>query len=248
MPPRDPSAGPKPGTYQQWRQVQPDSVARVPVDRPMVALTFDDGPDPRYTREVLRLLRANDARATFFTIGVNAAAYPSFVHEVMADGHSIGNHTWNHRLLDSLTADEVAEEIDRCQAALAGVGAPTPHLFRPPKGFTAPDVGPAADRAGLRTVFWDECVEHLVDHQDLEVGVVELLGRAQPGSIILAHDGGAVVGSPRRPLSRERTIAALPSLLSGLRSLGLEVVDVPTLMKVGRVPMAPGHPDPDLLR
>ena len=104
-------------------------------------------------------------------------------------------------------------------------------LFRPPKGYTDDVVGVLADANRYRTVFWDVCVEHFVDHQSVADGVDQMLKRIRPGSVILAHDGGRIVGSGRRPLSRHRTMEALPLLLRGLASRGLEMVDVPTLLR-----------------
>ena len=88
-----------------------------------------------------------------------------------------------------------------------------------------------ADAERYRTVFWDVCVERFVNHQPVTAGVAGLLARIRPGSIILAHDSGMITGSGRSPLSRARTMQALPMLLEGLAAAGLTVVDVPTLLR-----------------
>lgn len=218
-------------TNSQRRAVQPDGLFRVPTDKRAVALTFDDGPDPRYTPRVLDLLREAGAHATFFLVGVNALAYPALVGRILGEGHSIGNHTFDHHELEVLGESEVRNEIDRGRRALIAAGVPKPDLFRPPKGYTDNTVAALAGTEHVRTVFWDACVERCVDHQAVPQGVDELLADVGPGSIILAHDGGSIVGSGRRPLSRARTLAALPLLLDGLRAQRLQAVDVATLTK-----------------
>ena len=226
--------GPGVITNSNWqrRRFQPDAVFGVPTSEKVVALTFDDGPDERYTTSVLDQLASHNAHATFFQIGVNALAYPALSTAVHDAGHTIGNHTFDHADLERLRPSHVEDEIDRGEAALVKVGLPRPTLFRPPKGFTDEVVDVVADGERYRTVFWGLCVERFVDHTDVRDGVIQLLGHVRPGDIILAHDGGKVVGVPGRPvLSRERTMEALPLLLAGLTRLGFKVVDIPTLLR-----------------
>ncbi len=122
-------------TVDQRRSVQPNGLFRVRTNEPVVALTFDDGPDPRCTPDVLSLLKDAEAVATFFLVGVNAAADPELVRKVLASGHSVGNHTYDHRELQLLTPANVRSEIDRGQRSLIRAGAPAPRLFRPPMGY-----------------------------------------------------------------------------------------------------------------
>lgn len=217
-------------TVDQRRSVQPNGLFRVRTNEPVVALTFDDGPDPRCTPDVLSLLKDAEAVATFFLVGVNAAADPELVRKVLASGHSVGNHTYDHRELQLLTPANVRSEIDRGQRSLIRAGAPAPRLFRPPMGFTDEAVAVLADADRFRTVFWDACVERFIMDTNIDDGVDRLLDKVGPGSIILAHDGGRIVGSGREPHSRARTVEALPRLLRGLEAKGLRVVDVPTLL------------------
>lgn len=216
-------------------RAQPDGVFRVRTREKVVAMTFDDGPDARYTQHVLDLLTSVDASATFFQIGVNAQAEPALTNAVLHAGHTIGNHTFDHANLELLHSAGIESEIDRGEEALVSVGVPRPNLFRPPKGYTDEAVGILADAARYKTVFWGLCVEAFVNHQDIGLGVNTMLDRVRPGEIILAHDGGHVVGVPDRPvLSRERTMESLPLLFSGLAKRGYRVVDVPTLLTFGR--------------
>lgn len=187
----------------------------------VVALTFDDGPDPRWTPAVLAMLRAHHAHATFFLVGEHALAHRDLVADLLADGHEIGNHTFDHPHLPALGDAAIREEIARGEQAIVDAGAPAPTLFRPPIGLTDERVAAATRDAGLRTVLWRGCVEHFVNHQPVAVGVSRMLDGVRPGAILLAHDGGIP--------DRSRTMQALPLLLDGLKARGYRVVTVSDL-------------------
>jgi peptidoglycan/xylan/chitin deacetylase (PgdA/CDA1 family) len=198
---------------------------RVPVRERVVALSFDDGPDPRWTPQILRDLAAHDAHATFFEIGDNALAHRDLVAAVLAAGNEIGNHTLDHRHLPDLTTGEVHAELTLGSEALVRAGAPRPTLFRPPLGMTDERVAEAARANGLQTVYWQACVEKFVNHTDVTAGTNALLRRVRPGAIILAHDGGIP--------DRSRTMQAIPQLLDGLQKRGYRVVTVSELQALG---------------
>lgn len=198
----------------------------------LVALTFDDGPDPRWTPEVLDLLRRSNASATFFVTGLNAVAHSDLVGAEVNGGNEIGDHTWSHPDLRTLAAPAIESEIVRGGAGIRAAGAPAPQLFRPPYGESDDAVAVVADAEGYRTVLWSLALEHYVDHTpDLAGGVEALLDRVHPGSIILAHDGGVP--------NRGRTLQALPLLLAGLKAQGYRVVDVSTLLAAARTAPSP---------
>jgi len=214
------------------------SVFRVHTTERLVALTFDDGPDPRWTPQVLEVLHRYGAGATFFDTGINALAHPDLIAAEIAGGHEIGDHTWSHPDLRRLSPSAMRAELAKGADAIHAAGAPMPRLFRPPYGSTDDAVSVAAAAAGYRTVRWNLGLEHYVNH---ELGVVEgveaVLGRVQPGSIILAHDGGIP--------DRARTMQALPLLLEGLRARGYRVVDASTLLaSAPRVSPAPASVAP----
>jgi len=200
------------------------AVFRVQTDQRMVALTFDDGPDPRWTPKVLELLNQYHAHATFFEVGKNIAAHPDLVHAVLAAGDEVGDHTWDHPDLEAMSTFAVSEEITQGAKAITDAGAPTPKYFRPPKGFTDDAVSVLANADQYRTVFWDLCLEAFVDHTgNMPEAVTDMLGRVRPGSIILAHDGGIP--------DRTKTMKTLPMLLEGLKARGYKMVDVTQLLK-----------------
>jgi len=200
------------------------AVVRVETKQRLVALTFDDGPDPRWTPKVLELLRQYHAHATFFEVGLNVTAHADLVHAVLADGNEVGDHTWDHPDLELMSAPQVDQEITAGAEAISRVGAPAPKYFRPPKGLTDEAVGVLANANRYRTIFWDLCLERFVDHTpDMPDAVLDLLTRVKPGSIILAHDGGIP--------DRTKTLKTLPMLLQGLKARGYKMVDVSQLLK-----------------
>ena len=212
------------------RKTQPDAVFRVATKQRMVALTFDDGPDPEYTPHVLEVLRRFDAQATFFLVGVNAAAYPELVAAQRAAGHSHGNHTFDHPDLETLGRDGVDAEISGAAQSIRAAGGRIEALFRPPYGYTDQAVAAAAKHQGYRTVFWSECVESHLHHHRVGHGVAALTRSVRPGSIILAHDGGTIVTQDHH-LNRDRTLQALPMILEHLTRKGFAIAGLPTLLR-----------------
>ncbi|HYX44572.1 MAG TPA: polysaccharide deacetylase family protein [Acidimicrobiales bacterium] len=189
---------------------------------PLVALSFDDGPDSRWTPQVLDVLARYRAHATFFAVGRNAIAHPDLVRAELAAGNEVGDHTFDHADLSQLTPRAMGAEIDRGAQALEAVGAPAPRLFRPPYGHANPVVYRAAATRSYRTVLWSVSLEHFVDHAPVPMGVNELVARVRPGAVILAHDGGVP--------DRSRTMKALPLLLQQLEARGYRVVAVSDLL------------------
>lgn len=209
---------------------QPEGIFSVETDQPLVGLSFDDGPDPEYTPTVLRLLARHKFTATFFLVGVNVRAHRGLVADQVSGGHTIGNHTYSHPMLQTMKPAPVAAEITRGEQAIIAAGAPRPDLFRPPRGYTDTIVNVLADAHGYRTVFWTEAVERYIDSRPVREGVDKLLEKVGPGSIILAHDGGHIRSRGNPVHDRSRTVEALPHLFDGLRALGLRGVSVTELL------------------
>lgn len=203
------------------------TVVDVPTTQRLVALTFDDGPDPRWTPQVLELLHRHNATATFFDTGLNAMARPDLVAAEVEAGDGVGDHTWSHPHLTKLPPPAIDAEIVKGAGAIQRAGAPAPHLFRPPYGASNEAVGVLAGAEGYRTVLWSLALDHYLSHtSDTTGAVAALLDRVRPGSIILAHDGGVP--------DRARTLQALPMLLRGLEARGYRIVDVDTLLAAAR--------------
>jgi peptidoglycan/xylan/chitin deacetylase (PgdA/CDA1 family) len=194
-----------------------------PRQQPEVAVTFDDGPEPAFTGTVLDILRDHGVPATFFCVGMNAAAHPGLVARAAEEGHLLGNHTFSHPYLPDLTRDEVLRQVDEANGALARVTGLPPALVRPPYGARTPQALEWLAGAGMTTVLWD------VDPGDWARPGTDLIaevtvGRAGAGSVLLLHDGGG---------DRAQTVAALPAILSGLQDRGLKVVPLDRLLRSG---------------
>ena len=212
--------------------VDPHGITRVRTSRPWVALTFDDGPDPRYTPAVLDVLREHGCRATFFAVGSNVDAHPDLARRIVAEGHRLSNHTHDHLWLDRVEAGTVTDQLARGRDAVAAYDRQGGHLVRPPRGWTSRTVARCTGDLGLRSVFWSACLESALRGGPVAAG--DAVGaRLHPGDIVLAHDGGRVVGPNPQDLDRSHTVEALPALLERLRRRGLVGVPVQDLVTSG---------------
>ncbi|CAL9675321.1 Undecaprenyl-phosphate 4-deoxy-4-formamido-L-arabinose transferase [Actinosynnema sp. ALI-1.44] len=191
-------------------------VSRAVPDRTVV-LTFDDGPDPRWTPQVLDVLRREDVKATFFVTGVAAAQHPDLLERIVADGHEVGLHTFTHVDLSRIGETRTSLELDQTRLALAGAVGRTSTLVRPPYSAT-PD---ALDNDDLAAVERVVASGHLVLLSDLDTedwrnpGADAIAAAATPkddrGAVVLMHDGGG---------DRAQTVAALDRLVPALKEQG----------------------------
>lgn len=207
-----------------------EPIWRVHTDRKVVALTFDDGPDPTYTPQVLKLARDEGVKFTFFLIGRAVAAYPDLARREVAEGHVVGNHTWSHPLLTHDSSLGKLAEITRCAGEIRRACGVRTRLFRPPKGRWDGDAFREAEGLGYQLVLWTITLEHH-DAPTPRAMADRVLRHLTPGMIILAHDG-----EPRHPLSRSKTMAAVRLLVNGLHERGYRLVTVPELLEVGKRP------------
>ena len=154
----------------------------------MIALTFDDGPNPAVTPALLDLLARHDANATFFLIGQHVRAVPELAREIAACGHAIGNHTETHPALTFLSRRRIAAELSRCEDAIASATGSPPRWMRPPYGFRGPMLDGVVRRQGLAGVaMWSVMARDW--RPQPSAPVIRRLGRARGGDIILLHDG-----------------------------------------------------------
>jgi len=200
-------------------------VWRVPTEQKVVALTFDDGPNPVYTPQVLKLAREKGIKVTFFLIGRNIQLYPELAREEAAEGHALGNHTWDHHEMPQLSRRQDMSEIERCEDEIERICGQRPHLFRPPKGAMNGNTLAAAATLGYRVVLWSVALEHHPSRTPEEMAQ-RVVRMARPGMIILAHDGAP-------PVDRSKTLRALPILVDGLQRKGYRFVTVPELLAMG---------------
>lgn len=181
-----------------------------------VALTFDDGPGDQ-TDRLLAALREKGVRATFFTIGKNVKARPDLVKKEAAEGHSVGNHSWDHPQLTKLTPEELRKQLKNTSNSIVEAGAPAPVLMRPPYGSSNADVLKAIGENGMAETRWDVDTEDW-KNKNAAVTTQRALAGARPGSVILMHDIHA------------SSVDAVPGLIDQLKAKGYTLVTVPQLM------------------
>ncbi|MDP2871886.1 MAG: polysaccharide deacetylase family protein [Bacillota bacterium] len=194
----------------------------------LVALTFDDGPDPLYTPKVLRLLRQADVKATFFVVGSKVLAHPEIVAQIVADGHTIGNHSHTHRNLSTMGTQQLAMEIDLAQDAIEQACGIRPHLMRPPRGMGSPELFRLLTERGMTLALWSKSSQDWL--QPTPSGIVASLGKAvRSGDILLFHDSGDFFKSSGA--SRAGTLSALPGIIVALKTRGLQLVTMDDIIE-----------------
>jgi peptidoglycan/xylan/chitin deacetylase (PgdA/CDA1 family) len=188
-----------------------------------IALTFDDGPDPRVTPRVLDLLDAAGMRATFFVIGRRARAHPGVVAEIARRGHRVENHTDTHpHLFACYPAGLLRREIERAQEAIAAAAGRRPRLFRAPAGLRNPLLDGVLHSSGLRLVAWTRRGFDAVEKSPAAIAR-RLLDGLAPRDILLLHDGRATDPPAGNPVVLE----VLPRVLDALAAQGLRSVSIP---------------------
>lgn len=186
-----------------------------------IALTFDDGPNPATTPQVLDILKEKNVKATFFMLGKNAAANPKIVQRVHTEGHEIANHSFTHPQLTTLSATDVQSEITKTDKAIFKAAGILPQNVRPPYGAVDSKV---AATIGKPVIQWD------VDSEDWKsknaaLMTNKVLSETYEGSIILMHD------------IHPETVAALPGIIDGLQKEGFELVTVDALLSSKQKPL-----------
>lgn len=196
-------------------------------DKPMVAITFDDGPLPRYTGAILDVLQEEQACATFFILGSRANLAPELLQRMILEGSEIGNHTYSHKQLTTLSRSAIKEEITRSQAALQAITGKAPKLLRPPYGSHNDVVDACMSENDLLYAGWS------VDTQDWKLRDAQqitsrVLKEVRDGDIILMHD------------MYPSTVEALKAILSQLKEEGYQFVTVSELLQYREVPLPHG--------
>ncbi|MFN6570502.1 polysaccharide deacetylase family protein [Dendronalium sp. ChiSLP03b] len=198
-------------------QVHPGSNEKV------IALTIDDGPWQNTTSQMLDILKQNDVKATFFWVGQALQANPELAKREIAEGHAIGNHTWHHwyRHMDEATAKS---EIERTADLIYKTTGVKTYLFRPPGGVLNNGLAAYAKTQKKTVVLWSLTSADTDPHAKPQAFVNNVLKGAKPGAIVLMHDGGG---------DRQRTVKALPQIITGLKQQGYRFVTIPELLKIG---------------
>src|SRR5208337_5367971 len=211
---------------------EPFRVGRYGYSPNEVALTFDDGPDPQWTPKILDVLKRENAKATFFVIGLSAEKFPSVLQRIFHEGHEIGNHTFTHPDISGISRRYMMVELNLTERLFEAKLGVKPVLFRPPYSIdqepdTADEVRPleVAQQMGYITVGdkidpndWRD--DPRPTPEQIAESVLEQAQR-RGGGIVLLHDGGGY---------RAQTVAALPLIIRELRARGFEIVSVATLL------------------
>lgn len=195
-----------------------DAVVRGPSNATGVVLTFDDGPDPVHTREVLDVLDAHEAKATFFVIGKKAEAHRDVIEEIVRRGHEVGVHGFAHARLFSMWGEKrVREDLEKAIRVLENITGKTPLLFRPPIGHTNPTIARIADRLDLTVVGWSVGArDGLASTKPADV-VTRVSRGLEDGAIVLLHD--AAEHGTRKPAG----VTALAAILEKIAAKNLRV-------------------------
>lgn len=192
-------------------------------DQSQVALTFDDGPGPD-TPAVLDALKRAGVRATFFLVAEQAANDPTTVRRMVEDGHEVGLHMSRHVSAFLLTPWRSYYEVGRGLGQIAAITGQQPRWFRPPWGHMNLGTWMASRRWGLTPVFWNIAPDDWRDDRTSDAIMRYVVDLALPGTVVVLHDAGG---------ARQRTVAALPEMVAGLREMGLEPV---TMSQIGADP------------
>jgi peptidoglycan/xylan/chitin deacetylase (PgdA/CDA1 family) len=190
---------------------------------PLATLTFDDGPGPETTPRILDALAAHGVRGSFFLVGRRAAASPTLVRRIVAEGHDLGNHTWSHRSLWLCGPRATRREVVDGHDAIAQAAGQAPRYFRAPWGMTNLALFPLLRRLGTPCVFWSVQPEGRRP-ADVELQISRSRRGAAAGAILDLHDADGVPGAG------ERLAQALPGIIAALRGRDLALVPLRDLL------------------
>ena len=185
-----------------------------------IALTFDDGPNPYYTPQVLAILQQFGVKATFFDVGYLVADYPNIVRQEYRQGNVVANHSWSHPVLTNFSAQEVKSQLTSTTNIIQATIGARPFFFRPPYGAINNTVLAQARNLHYTTIMWDGSAEDW-NLPGVNAIVSKTLYYARNGAILLLHDGGG---------NRAETVAALPIIIKDLKSRGFRFVTIQQLV------------------
>jgi peptidoglycan/xylan/chitin deacetylase (PgdA/CDA1 family) len=198
----------------------------IKTDKKILALSFDDGPTNPDTKNLLAVLARHDVKATFFLVGKNLEKNPELVKELLAAGHTLGNHAYNHRLQRYLVTPDLKDEVEKTQNIIYGLIGKKPTLFRSPWLIRHPSLFKMAKAHGLTLIggifgtqkeVWEVSADEIYN---------DALKQIAPGRIMIFHDGIIKKGS------RAGTIEAVDRLIPELKRQGYEFVTVDQLLNI----------------
>jgi peptidoglycan/xylan/chitin deacetylase (PgdA/CDA1 family) len=191
-----------------------------PTSAKQIAISFDDGPAPAHTAEILQVLKSNNVPAVFFCIGKNIAGNENLLKKIAADGHVIGNHSYSHHFwFDLFSTKKMQQDLELMNEQVKKTIGLVPRLFRPPYGVTTPNMKKAMQHTGLTAVGWNiRSLDTVI--KDGETLLQKITGPLQPGAIVLLHD------------TSRATLSVLPSFIADVRHKGYEFVRLDKLLNL----------------
>lgn len=204
---------------------EPEIIAHNSAATKKIAITFDDGPHPTHTEEILDILKQYNVKATFFILGVNAAQYPSIVKRTFDEGHELGNHTYNHVFVNRVSDEALREEIRKTDDIITEITGRAPIVFRPPGGAYNDGKVAVIASTGHKCIlwsWWQDTRDWSCPPVDKVVSTV--MDNLHDGDIVLFHD----FNSGKTP-----TAAALRIIIPRLIEKGYEFVSVSELIAAG---------------
>ena len=196
----------------------------------LVALTFDDGPSPVWTPKILDELKKAHIKATFFMLGEHVAKYPGIARRVAAEGHDIGNHTYDHHVLLYYTQGELFKEINKTERIIEKTAGIKTKYFRPPKAWLTAEEKNRIEGMGYKIILWSLNSKDWVTF-DEKYMVKYIVKNIRPEDIILFHDSGGVFSTEGG--DRDETVQTIPRLVGKLRERGFRFVTITELLNSG---------------
>lgn len=209
------------GSFQiQWNYHVKSLHSNIAISKNEVAITFDDGPNPEYTLRVLSLLKQYNAKATFFCVGKNIASHPEIFKQILAEGHTVGNHTYSHSNgFGFFSTQKVIEELQQTNAIAKKVANLELKLYRPAFGVTNPNIKKALQVTKLQSIGWNKRSFDTTKLSEEKI-VKRVTKDLKKGDIILLHD------------SSEKTSKVLEQLLLFLQTKQMQSVPVDQLLAI----------------
>lgn len=196
-----------------------------PRDKKIVALTFDDGPNPKYTPAILDLLKQYNVKATFFVLGKHAEKYPEILKRESLEGHEIGNHTFNHINIKKSSQAEIKREFLKTQNIIFSITEVMPKNFRPPYGLYNKSLINMIEGYGAKIIIWSTTQDSR-DWSNPGVNKIinETLSKTKNGDIILLHD--------HVEYKESNTVEALKTILPELKKRGYKFITISQLIEI----------------
>jgi peptidoglycan/xylan/chitin deacetylase (PgdA/CDA1 family) len=211
-----------------YNQAFGPTVTHVPMKARYVALTFDDGPNPPYTDEIVQYLHDQHVPATFFVVGMAVQKYPASVRREVQDGDAIGNHSWDHSHLVLESRRHIARQLDATDQAIFDATGEHTKLFRPPYGARDYAVIEVARSLGYQVIMWSVPLARDWESPPPQVIADRITRHVTDGAIFVLHDGNKGRGG-----DRSATVEATKLIVTELRKQGYQFVTVPQLIALG---------------